>query len=168
MDTNESRFLELMKENKGILLKISKIYQEDADDRNDLFQEMVLQLWLAFSSYRGESKFSTWMYRVALNTALVFFKKSKKRPKYEPIQNHFEIAEEISPSTEKEEQLAILYKAIQKLEKVEKALIYLYMEDLPYSEIALNMGISEGNLRVRINRIKNKLKDLTKKMNDEY
>ena len=167
MDTNESRFLELMKENKGILLKISKIYQEDADDRNDLFQEMVLQLWLAFSSYRGESKFSTWMYRVSLNTALVFFKKSKKLPKYEPIQNHFEIAEENSLSTEKEEQLAILYKAIQKLEKVEKALIYLYMEDLPYSEIALNMGISEGNLRVRINRVKNKLKEITKKMRYE-
>ena len=168
MDTNESRFLDLMKENKGILLKISKIYQEDPDDRNDLFQEMILQLWLAFGSYRGDSKFSTWMYRVALNTALVFFKKSKKRPGYEPIQNHFDIAEENNQSNEKEAQLAILYKAIQQLEKVEKALIYLYMENLPYNEIAENMGISEGNVRVRINRIKNKLKELTKKMNDEY
>ena len=70
----QTRFLQLLKENKGILFKICKIYQEDPDDRNDLLQEMTLQLWLAFDSYRGESKFSSWMYRVALNTAIVFLK----------------------------------------------------------------------------------------------
>jgi RNA polymerase sigma-70 factor (ECF subfamily) len=80
MDNKETQFLQLIEENKGILFKISKIYQDDPDDRNDLLQEMTLQLWLAFGSFRGDSKFSSWMYRVALNTAIVFFKKQKRRP----------------------------------------------------------------------------------------
>jgi RNA polymerase sigma factor (sigma-70 family) len=80
MDNKETQFLQLIGENKGILFKISKIYQDDPADRDDLLQEMILQLWLVFGSFRGESKFSSWMYRVALNTAIVFFKKQKRRP----------------------------------------------------------------------------------------
>ena len=129
---------------------------------------MILQLWLAFKSYRGDSKFSTWMYRVALNTAITFFKKQKRRPDQEVLLPDFDRAEDDTASNEKEAQLAVFYKAVQHLEKVEKALIYLYMENLPYEEIATNLGISEGNVRVRINRIKNKLKEIIKKYNYEY
>jgi len=168
MDTKESRFLQLIEENKGILYKISKIYQEDTDDRNDLLQEMTLQLWLVFDSFRGESKFSSWMYRVALNTAIAFFKKQKRRPDSEQLPANFEPGEEQSTAGEKEGQLAIFYKAVQQLGKVEKALVYLYMENLPYEEIAANLGITEGNVRVRLNRIKNKLKEIIKQMNYEY
>jgi RNA polymerase sigma factor (sigma-70 family) len=168
MDNRETRFLQLIEENKGIMFKISKIYQDDPEDRNDLLQEMTLQLWLAFDSFRGDSKFSSWMYRVALNTAIVFFKKQKRRPDSEQLPHDFEQAEEQSPAGEKEEQLAIFYKAVQQLGKVEKAVIYLYMENQPYEEIAVNLGITEGNVRVRINRIKNKLKEIIKKMNYEY
>lgn len=168
MDNKEARFLQLIEKNKGILFKISKIYQADPGDRDDLIQEMTLQLWLAFGSFRGDSKFSTWMYRVALNTAIVFFKKQKRRPDSERLPVNFERGEEHSPAGEKEEQLAIFYKAVQHLNKVEKALIYLYMEDVPYAEIAGNLGISEGNVRVRLNRIKNKLKEIIKQMNYEY
>jgi RNA polymerase sigma factor (sigma-70 family) len=168
MDDKEARFLQLIEENKGILFKICRIYEDDPEDRNDLLQEMTLQLWIAFDGFRGESKFSSWMYRVALNTAIVFFKKRKRRPDNEQLPQNFEQIEETSPQGKKEEQLTVFYKAVQQLGKVEKALIYLYMENQPYDEIAANLGITEGNVRVRINRIKNKLKDIIKKMNYEY
>jgi RNA polymerase sigma factor (sigma-70 family) len=168
MDNKETQFLQLIGENKGILFKISKIYQDDPADRDDLLQEMILQLWLVFGSFRGESKFSSWMYRVALNTAIVFFKKQKRRPDSAQLPYQYDKAEELSPSGEKEEQLAVFYKAVQQLDKVEKALIYLYMEDQPYEEIAATLGITEGNVRVRLNRVKNKLKEIIKKMNYEY
>ncbi len=157
-----------MEDNKGILYKIAKIYQDDADDRNDLLQEMTLQLWLAFDSFRGESKFSSWMYRVALNTAIVFFKKEKRRPDDQPLAYDIERPDELSNSAEKEEQLSIFYKAVARLGKVEKALIYLYMENQPYDEIAAHLGITKVNMRVRLNRVKNKLKDIIKEMNYEY
>jgi RNA polymerase sigma factor (sigma-70 family) len=168
MDNKESQFLQLIGENKGILFKISKIYQDDPADRDDLLQEMILQLWLVFGSFRRESKFSSWMYRVALNTAIVFFKKQKRRPDNEQLSYQYDKAEEPSPAGEKEEQLAVFYKAVQQLDKVEKALIYLYMENQPYEEIAATLGITEGNVRVRLNRVKNKLKEIIKKMNYEY
>ncbi len=168
MDTKETQFLQLINEHKGILFKICKIYQEDADDRNDLLQEMTLQLWLAFDSFRGDSKFSTWMYRVALNSAIVFFKKQKRRPDNQPLHHDFDAEEEISLAGEKEEELALFYRAVQQLGKVEKALIYLYMENQPYEEIASHLGITELNVRVRLNRVKNKLKEIIKKMNYEY
>ena len=168
MDTKQERFLQLIGENKGILYKIAKIYQDDADSRNDLVQEMTLQLWLVFDSFRGESKFSSWMYRVALNTAIVFFKKQKRRPDDQPLTYDMEQPEELTGATEKEEQLVIFYKAVKQLGKVEKALIYLYMENQPYSEIAAHLGVTEVNLRVRLNRVKNKLKDIIKTMNYEY
>ena len=168
MDTKESRFLQMIGENKGILFKICRIYQDDPIDRDDLLQEITLQLWLAFDSFRGESKFSSWMYRVALNVAIVFFKKQKRRPDNEQMPYQFDRVEESSPASEKEEHLAVFYKAVQQLGKVEKALIYLYMENQLYEEIAANLGITEGNVRVRINRIKNRLKEIIKQMNYEY
>lgn len=168
MDVKQTQFLGLIEEHKGILFKICKIYQDDVDDRNDLLQEMTLQLWLAFESFRGESKFSSWMYRVALNTAIAFFKKQKRRPDDQPLHHDFDRADELSHAGEKEEKLAVFYKAVQQLGKVEKALIYLYMEDQPYADIASHLGITELNVRVRLNRVKNKLKEIIKTMNYEY
>jgi len=150
-----------------MLFKICRIYQDDADDRNDLLQEITLQLWTVFDTYRGESKLSSWMYRVALNTAIVFFKKQKCRPDSVQLPEGFDTPAELYTS-EKEEQLAVFYTAVQQLDKVEKALIFLYMEDRPYEEIAASLGITQVNLRVRLNRVKNKLKEIIKKMNYEY
>ena len=158
----------MITQNKVILFKICRIYQDDPIDRDDLLQEITLQLWLVFDTYRSESKISSWMYRVALNTAIVFFKKQKRRPDSEQMPPNFDQPQETSVAGEKEEQLALFYKAVQKLDKVEKALIFLYMESRPYEEIAANLGISEGNLRVRLNRVKNKLKEIIKEMNYEY
>lgn len=168
MDTEENRFMQLISQNKGILFKICRIYLEDVNDREDLLQEMILQLWRGFHSFKGESKFSSWLYRVALNTAIAFFKKQKRRPDSEQIPLNFDQADEQSNSSEKEEQLALFYKAVQQLSKVEKALIFLYMENQPHDEIAANLGISTINVRVRLNRIKNRLKDIIKKLSDEH
>ena len=167
METKEKHFLQLLNEHKGILFKICKIYEDNANDRNDLLQEMTLQLWLAFDSFRGESKFSSWMYRVALNTAIVFFKKQKRRPDSEQLSGNFEQID-VDLNSQKEEQLALFYKAVQHLDKVEKALIYLYMENQTHEEIGENLGITAGNARVRLNRIKNKLKEIIKNISYEY
>lgn len=160
--------METINQHKGMLFKICRIYQDDADERNDLLQEIILQLWRVFDSYRGESKITSWMYRVALNTAIVYFKKQKRRPDQEQLLPDFDRPEEQPSAAEKEEQLAIFYRAVQQLNKVEKALIYLYMEDQPYPEIAAALGISEGNVRVRLNRVKNKLKEIIKDFDYEY
>jgi len=167
VETKEKHFLQLLNEHKGILFKICKIYEDNANDRNDLLQEMTLQLWLAFDSFRGESKFSSWMYRVALNTAIVFFKKQKRRPDSEQLSGNFEQID-VDLNSQKEEQLALFYKAVQQLDKVEKALIYLYMENQTHEEIGENLGITAGNARVRLNRIKNKLKEIIKNISYEY
>lgn len=168
MDNKQQQFLQLVNQHKAILYKIARIYQEDEDDRNDLVQEMTLQLWQAFGSFRGDSKFSTWMYRVALNTAIAFFKKEKRRPDAIPLDVNIEHPVESSDMGEKEEQLAVFYKAVQQLSKVEKALVYLYMENQPYHEIAASLGITEVNVRVRLTRVKEKLREIIKKMNYEY
>jgi RNA polymerase sigma-70 factor (ECF subfamily) len=168
VENNAARFIQLIEEHKAMLFKICRIYQDDEADRDDLMQEMILQLWLAFDSFQGKSKFSTWMYRVALNTAIMFFKKQKRRPDSEQLPDNLDHLEAEVTDTEKDEQLTLFYKAIQQLNKVEKALIFLYMEDQPYEDIALNLGISEINVRVRLNRTKNKLKEIVKSMNYEY
>ena len=168
MNPQEAEFLEHIESNKGILFKICRIYQDDPEDRNDLLQEITLQLWLAYDSFKGESKFSSWMYRVALNTAIAFFKKQKRRPDDRGLPHDFDRAEEFSAASEDEEKLAMFYKAVHQLNKVEKALIYLYMEDQSYEEIATHLGITPLNARVRMNRLKNKLKEITKKMIHEY
>jgi RNA polymerase sigma factor (sigma-70 family) len=168
VESKEPRFIQLIDEHKGMLFKICRIYQNDEADLDDLMQEMILQLWLAFDSFEGKSKFSTWMYRVALNTAILFFKKQKRRPDSEQLPDKLDHLEAEATDTEKDEQLTLFYKAIQQLNKVEKALIFLYMEDQPYEDITLNLGISEINVRVRLNRTKNKLKEIVKSMNYEY
>ena len=168
MDPKEAEFLKQMESNKGILFKICRIYQDNAEDRNDLLQEMTLQLWLAYDSFKGESKFSSWMYRVALNTAIAFFKKQKRRPDDQTLPYDFDRAEELSMVNEEEEKLAMFYKAVHQLNKVEKALVYLYMEDQSYEEIATHLGITQVNARVRMSRLKDKLKEITKEMSYEY
>ncbi|MGY4539341.1 RNA polymerase sigma factor (sigma-70 family) [Mucilaginibacter sp. UYNi724] len=168
MKNKESRFIESIEEHRAMLSKICRIYQNDAADRDDLMQEIILQLWLAFDSFQGKSKLSTWMYRVSLNTAIVFFKKQKRKPDSEQLPDNLDHLEAETSDTFKDEQLTLLYKAVHQLNKVEKALIFLYMEDQPYEDIALNLGISEINVRVRLNRTKNKLKEIVKSMNYEY
>jgi RNA polymerase sigma-70 factor (ECF subfamily) len=160
MDVLEQEFLEKIEMHKGIIFKISKMYMDDKDDRDDLFQEITYQVWKSYPNFRGQSEFSTWLYRIALNTAIVFLKNEKKR-NFITGENFVEYKipyEEFD--NEKEEKLNAMYKAIHQLNSIDKAFIFYYLEDFSGKEIADQMGISEGNVRVKMNRAKNKLKDI--------
>ena len=163
MTLSQEEFLAKIDLHKGIIFKISKMYMDDRDDQNDLFQEIVYQVWKSLSSFEGKSEFSTWLYRIALNTAIVFLK-SEKRRRF--IQNDdvslYRIKEE-EYNQEDEQNLKIMYESIQKLNPIDKALIFYYLEDFSGKEMAEQMGISEGNARVKLNRAKEKLKSLIDK-----
>ena len=152
---------------KGILYKVSRMYFDKLEDQQDLFQEIILQLWKSLDSFKGNSEFSSWMYRVALNTAIVFFKKEKRKQdnftiiKNEPIDN------EVFDS-EKDQQLVHFHKAVKQLTKIEKAIIILLIEGYSGKKIAENLGLSEVNVRVKIKRTKNKLQEIIKTQGYEF
>ncbi|MEO8532527.1 MAG: RNA polymerase sigma factor [Flavobacterium sp.] len=157
----EKEFLNRIESHKGILYKVSKMYMDNHDDQQDLFQEIVCQLWKSYDSFRNESQFSTWMYRVAVNTAIVFLKKEKRKvDKYEIASEN--IKDDEGDSHIKESQIDHFYKAVQKLEKIDKAIIFYQLEGFSHKEIGDNLGISEGNARVKLNRAKEKLKEIIK------
>jgi RNA polymerase sigma-70 factor (ECF subfamily) len=157
----QDEFLSILNENRGIIRKVCHLYGRDEAGKEDLYQEIVIQLWKSYSSFRGESKFSTWMYRIALNTAISDFRKQTRRvqlqfPEFVPR----DLVDETDKT--KEEQLKQMYAAIQQLSEVEKAVVMLYLEDKSYEEMEEVLGISNGNLRVKMNRIKDKLRTITK------
>ncbi len=167
MHDTQKIFLQQINENKGIIHKVAKMYMDNPLDQEDLFQEIVMQLWKAYPSFKGTSKFSTWMYRVALNTAIVFFKKDHRKVDKASLNEQIEIAD-FSDSHEKEEKLAYLYKAVQELNQIEKALIFLFLENQSHKDIAQNLGITEVNARVKLNRTKEKLQQIIKKNGYEF
>ncbi len=161
MDSKEKEFLSRIETHKGILFKVSKMYMDNRDDQDDLFQEIVCQLWKAYDTFKGESQFSTWMYRVAINTSIVFLKKEKRKiDKYEIASEN--IKEEENDAHIKENQIEHFYRAVQKLDKIDKAIIFYQLEGFSHREIAENLGISEVNARVKLNRAKEKLKEIIK------
>lgn len=156
----EHTFVKELEDNQNIVHKICTLYTNDRDSHKDLFQEITIQLWKAYPKFRGEAKFSTWMYRVALNTAITLYRKSKKRidtQDYESV--IFKIKADIYDDTE-EQQLKLMYKAVRQLGDIDKALVFMYLEDKNYTEISETLGITEVNARVKINRIKTKLRTL--------
>ena len=158
---NEREFIAALREHEGIIHKVCNMYQQDVSLHEDLFQEIVIQLWTSYSRFRGQSKFSTWLYRVAINTAITGMRKRKYFiDSYEPGSMPQAIYD--STLAQEEEQLTQMNKAIEKLNQVEKAIVMLYMEDKSYEEMEEILGISQGNLRVKMNRIKEKLRQLTK------
>lgn len=137
-----------------------QIYTNDQDAHNDLFQEVTIQLWKAYPKFRGDAKFSTWMYRVALNTAITLYRKSTRRVKTTDYDNvQFKITD-LQEDDETAEQLTLLYGAVKQLNDIEKALVFLYLEDKNYKEISETLGISEVNARVKMNRVKTKLTNI--------
>ena len=167
MKAKQTHFLALIEQHKGILHKVAKMYMDDVEDQNDLMQEIVLQLWKAFERFEGKSQFSTWMYRVSLNTALTYFKKEKKKSDRYTFLENIDQVDEVDAS-EKETQLELFYKAVQELNKVEKALIFLFLEGQSHKEIGSNLGITEGNARVKLNRTKEKIQIIIKKYGYEF
>jgi len=137
---------------------VCNIYCDDQDDRDDLFQEIVAQLWKSYTSFREESKFTTWMYRVALNTAITTFKKSKRRPDQNRLTyDNFQVKDE-NYDAETEEEIRNLNRAVAQLTGIEKSIVLLFLENKKYEEIAEITGITQNYVRVKMNRIKKKLK----------
>ena len=156
----EHKFVTELQNNQNIVHKVCTLYTNDRDSHNDLFQEITIQLWKAYPKFRGDAKFSTWMYRVALNTAITLYRKHKRRidtADYESI--IFKIKADEYDETE-EIQLKLMYKAVKQLGDIDKALVFLYLEDKNYTEISDTLGISEVNARVKMNRIKTKLRTI--------
>lgn len=156
----EQTFVIQLRDNQNIIHKICRLYTSDGDAHKDLFQEITIQLWKAFPKFRGDSKFSTWAYRVALNTAITLYRKNSKSIQTSDYEKHSYFISQEDYNPEEEEQLKLMYRAVHQLNDVEKALIYMYLEEKDYTEIAETLGISEVNARVKMNRIKNKLKKI--------
>ncbi|MFD0797638.1 RNA polymerase sigma factor [Maribacter chungangensis] len=154
---SETEFTRLIQEHQGLLMKVASIYTNTATDREDLFQEIVYQLWKCFDSFKGESKITTWMYRVGMNTAITHLKKSKKQAS---LSSWYV---EMPAATDKEdalyeERLALVHTYIQTLNALEKGLMLLVLEGKSYGEIAEITGLTSSNVGTRISRIKNKMK----------
>lgn len=161
MESIEKVFLANLEMHKGILHKVSRMYMDNEEDREDLRQEIIIQLWKSYQSFKGESSFSTWMYRVAINTAITFFKKEKKMSHMfskEALPEH-EVEEYDS---EKDKQMELFYKTVHQLSLIEKAIVFYFLEGLSYLEIGKNLGITEVNARVKLHRTKEKLQLLIK------
>lgn len=153
------RFLEMIRQNEGIIFKVTSFYADKDHPIGDLYQEVVLNLWKAFPSFRGESKHSTWIYRIALNTCVSFYRRSKRNVTY------VDISTDIPEVTETNEQLQELYKLINRLGKIERALVLLYLDDKPYKEISEITGLSVTNVATKLSRIKDKLKQMSNEEN---
>lgn len=157
----EIEFEEKLKSHELLLHKVCRMYAATHADRQDLFQEIVIQAWRGFPKFRGESKISTWLYRIALNTAITGLRRKKDFiESYEPA--NMPDQKEDKSTEGQEEQLEQLYTAIAQLNDIEKAIVMLYMEDRSYEEMHDILGIGQGALRVKMVRIKDKLRLLTK------
>ena len=166
MKNLQQEFLEKIESHKGMIFKVSKMYVDHQEDREDLYQEIVFQLWKSYQKFEGKSQFSTWLYRVSLNTALTFLKSEKRKPDNAFLHENLDVAEE--SQDDKEVQLQLFYKAVHELNPIEKALIFLFLEGQNHKEISENLGISEVNARVKLNRTKEKLQQNIKKYGYEF
>lgn len=156
----EHSFVTQLKDNQNIIHKICRLYTNCEDSHKDLFQEVTIQLWKAFPKFRGDSKFSTWAYRVALNTAITLYRKNKRSINIVEYEGRQHFIKDIDYNYEEEEQIKLMYKAVYQLNDIEKALVFMYLDYKDYREIAETLGISEVNARVKMNRIKGKLKKI--------
>lgn len=156
---NKEEFLELINGNRKIIFKICNSYCSNKNDREDLAQEIIYQLWRSANSFNPYYKFSTWMYRIALNVAISFYRVKKKTSNTISVAEHFtDVADDSLESGEIAANLELLNKFIHGLDALNKALMLLYLDEHSYKEIAEILGISETNVATKINRIKQKLK----------
>lgn len=154
-----ANFLVIVENNKGILFKVANSYCRNIEDRKDLVQEIILQLWKSFENYNEKFKFSTWIYRISLNVAISFYRKENSRKRISnPITTDIFDFSDTEISDEKETNLGILNHIISELNDLNKALMLLYLDKKSYKEISEIIGISETNVATKIGRIKSKLK----------
>lgn len=153
-------FTALIEECQPLLWRVCRLYCPDAADRQDLYQDVVLHLWRAWPQYRpGAAKVSTWLYRVALNVAVSDLRRRTRRPAAAPLEAAVPYAAPPPPGPDADD-LAQLYRAIERLSPVEKAFVLLYLEDRSYEEMADILGLTQNNVRVKMHRVQEKLRQL--------
>lgn len=163
----EAEFTRIIRENQAMIFKVSIVYTTNEDDRKDLFQEIVIQLWKSLDQFRHDAKISTWIYRVALNTAITQFRRRRKQIPQIPINKAaMNYAEDTDAFVE--ERVSMLYKQIQGLNDLDKGLIFLFLEDKTYEEIASVTGITLTNVATKLSRIKQKLKSQINSMTNGH
>lgn len=158
MTTNKETFLRLLEEHKGIIIKICNGYCQARDDKEDLSQEIVYNLWKVFASYTPDYKFSTWLYRVALNVAISYYRKEKRSLQYTPYDENLIVFDEETYDKALDGNLLLLQQFIFELKEMDKSIMLLYLDDKNYREIAEITGLSATNVATKINRIKTNLK----------
>ena len=161
---HKKRFTDLIEKNKGIIHKISLMYTSTIADKEDLYQEICFQLWRSYGNYKEISKFSTWLYRIALNTAISSVRRKKRSIETIELdpEKHY-----LSKDNKKDETTKNLFKALSMLNNIDRAVILLWLEKKKYDEISEIMGLSRSAVSVRLVRVRNKLKVLIKKMENE-
>ena len=162
MASQKEEFIKLLNANQGIIYKICNLYANTNEDKKDLEQEIILQLWKSFPNFKGRSKFSTWLYKIAFNTAIANIRKSKKHPVFEAFSGKESNIPYIEDIDYFSDDINKLYKAIAKLKNLDKAIMILYLEKHSYLEISEIIGITEKNVSVRLTRIKVRIKEVIK------
>lgn len=162
MIATEKTFVQLLNQHQKIIHKVCNLYLHGQTDKEDMFQEITLQAWKAYAQFRGDAKFSTWLYRVALNTAITYYRKDKKQAFIATVADLPELAHSYERDPIEEKSKA-MYAAIANLSKIDKAIVMLYLEDYSYAEISDVIGITANNIAVKMNRIKVKLREATLK-----
>lgn len=158
-DKKESEFLQQLQQHKGIIIKVCNSYCSKISEKDDLAQEIVFNLWKAYKAYLPNFKFSTWMYRIAINVAVSFYRKEKRSLQFSPFrENLIVFNDESNKGVELDGNLNLLHGFIQELKEIDKSIMLLYLDDKNYKEIAEIIGISESNVGTKINRIKTHLK----------
>ena len=154
----EKEFINLIEQHSRLIYKICYMYASDSDELNDLYQEILINLWRSHGSFKGEAKYSTWIYRIGLNTCVSYIRQKSRRPSLVPLTVDLE---SIAEDENNVEQLRELYRLINQLSKIEKAIALLYLEEKTYDVIGEIVGITRGNVAVKLNRIKTKLKEMS-------
>lgn len=154
---NSTDFIKLIQDNRGILYKISASYCRNAGDREDLMQEMIYQLWRSADQFDNTKKYSTWMYRIALNVAISFYRKANRSGVMVALDAETQFSED-GGNPLLEERIEVLQRFIRRLGELDKALMILYLEERPHREMAEILGISETNVATKLSRIKARLK----------
>lgn len=153
----ETEFAQLVKENKSTIYTVCYMFSKDQDEVNDLFQEVLINLWRGIGSFKGESKLSSWIYRVSLNTCISVDRK-KKRQATESLDMDINLFEDNDADAR---QIQMLYKRVHRLRPFDRAIVLLWLEGLPYDEIGAITGITAKNVSVRLVRIREELKKMT-------
>lgn len=154
----EKEFINLIERHSRLIYKICYMYASDKDELNDLYQEIVINLWRSHDLFRGDAKYSTWIYRIGLNTCVSYIRQKTRKPLFVPLNVDLE---NIAQQENNLEELKELYRLINRLSKIEKAIVLLCLEEKTYDEIGEIVGITRGNVGVRLNRIKTKLKEMS-------